>query len=65
MSAIYSLHKHHRQFLLFQNLKFDLKMLSLSEYLMLLSKSFHIFGPKKNIASEPIINRFNVFCFKC
>ena len=52
MSAIYSLHKRHGQFSGFQDLLLDSKMLRFSESL-LLGKSSHIFGPKKNIASEP------------
>ena len=53
MSAIYNLDKQHEQLLDFQDLIFDLKMLKFSETLMLLSKSSHIFGPRKGIASEP------------
>ena len=53
MSAIYNLHKRHGQFSGFQDLKFDLKMLRFSESLMLLGKSSHIFGPIKDIFSEP------------
>ena len=51
MSAIYNLHKQHEQLLDFQDLIFDLKMLKFSESLMLLSKSSHIFGPRKGIVS--------------
>ena len=53
MSAMYSLHKRHGQFSGFQDLLLDLKMLRFSESLMLFGKSSHIFGPKKNVASEP------------
>ena len=53
MSAIYNLHKRHGQFSGFQDLIFDLKMLRFSESLMLLGKSFHIFGSIKDIVSEP------------
>ena len=53
MSAIYDLHKRHGQFSGFQDLIFDLKMLRLSESLMLLGKCFHIFGPRKDIVSGP------------
>ena len=53
MSAIYNLYKRHGQFSGFQDLKFDLKMLRFSESLMLLGKSSHIFGPIKDIVSEP------------
>ena len=48
MSAIYNLHKRHGQFSGFQDLIFNLKMLRLSESLMLLGKSSHIFGPRKH-----------------
>ena len=41
---MYNLHKRHGQFSGFQDLVFDLKMLRFSESLMLLAKSFHIFG---------------------
>ena len=53
MSAIYNLQKRHGQFSGFQDLIFDLKMLRFSESLMLLGKRFHIFGPRKDIVSEP------------
>ena len=53
MSAIYNLHKRHGQISGFQDLIFDLKMLRFSESLMLLGKTFHIFGPIKDIFSEP------------
>ena len=53
MSAIYDLHKRHGQFSGFQDLIFDLKMLRLSESLMLLGKSSHIFRPIKDIVSKP------------
>ena len=53
MSAIYNLHKRHGQFSGFQDLIFDLKMLRFSEYLILLGKSSHILGPRKDIVSEP------------
>ena len=53
MSAIYNLHKRHGQFSGFQDLIFDFKMLRFSEFLMLLGKSFYIFGPRKDILSEP------------
>ena len=53
MSAIYNLHKRHGHFSGFQDLIFDLKMLRFSESLMLLGKTFHIFGPIKDIFSEP------------
>ena len=53
MSAIYNLYKRHGQFSCFQDLIFDLKILRFSESLMLLGKSAHIFGPIKDIASEP------------
>ena len=53
MSAIYNLHKRHGQFFGFQDLIFDLKMLKFSESLMLLGESSHIFGPRKDIVSEP------------
>ena len=53
MFAIYNLHKLNGQFSGFQDLIFDLKMLRFSESLMLLGKSSHIFGPKKDIVSEP------------
>ena len=47
MSAIYNLHKQHEQFL------DDLKMLRFSGFLILLGKSSHIFGPRKDTVSEP------------
>ena len=53
MSAIYNLHKQHEQFLGFQDLIFDLKMLRFSGFLILLGKSSHIFGPRKDTVSEP------------
>ena len=53
MSAIHNLHKPHGQFLGFQDLMFDLKMLRFSKSLMLLDRRFHIFGPIKDIVSEP------------
>ena len=53
MSAIYNTHKRHGQFSGFQDLIFDLKMLRFSKSLMLLGKSYHIFGPRKDIVSEP------------
>ena len=53
MSGIYNLHKRHGQFSGIQDLIFDLKMLRFSESLMLLGKSSHIFGPRKDIISEP------------
>ena len=53
MSAIYNLHKWHGQFSGFQDLIFDLKMLRFPQSLMLLSKSSHILGPRKDILSEP------------
>ena len=53
MSAIYNLHKRHGQFSGFQDLTFDLKMLRFSESLLLLGKSSHIFGSRKDIVSEP------------
>ena len=53
MPAIYNLHKRHGQFSGFQDLIFDLKMLRFSESLMLLGKRFHVFGPRKDIVSEP------------
>ena len=52
MPAIYNLHKRHGQSSGFQDLIFDLKMLRFSESLMLLGKSSHIFGPRKDIVSE-------------
>ena len=52
MSPIYNLHKGHGQFSGFQDLIFDLKMLRFSESLMLLGKSSHIFGPRKDIVSD-------------
>ena len=52
MSAIYNLHKRHGQFSGFQDLIFDLKMLRFSECLILLGRSSHIFGPRKDIVSE-------------
>ena len=51
-SAIYNLHKRHGQFSGCQDLIFDLTMLRFSESLMLLCKSSHIFGPRKDIVSE-------------
>ena len=36
-----------------QDLIFDLKILRFSESLILLGKSSHIFGPRKDIISEP------------
>ena len=53
MSGIYNLQKRHGQFSGFQDLIFDLMMLRSSESLMLLGKSSHIFGPIKDIVSEP------------
>ena len=53
MSAIYNLHKQHGQFSGFQDLIFDLKMLRFPESLMLIGKRSHIFGPRKDIVSEP------------
>ena len=53
MSAIYNLPKRYGQFLGFQDLIFDLKMLRFSESLMLIGKRFHIFGLIKDIVSEP------------
>ena len=53
MSAINNLHKRHGQFSGFQYLIFDLKILRLSESFMLLDKRSHIFGPRKDIVSEP------------
>ena len=53
MFAIFDLCKGHGQFSGFQDLIFDLKMLRFSESLMLLGKSSHIFGPIKDIVSEP------------
>ena len=53
MSAIYKLHKWHRQFPGFQDSIFDLKMLRFFESSILLGKSSHIFGPIKDIVSEP------------
>ena len=53
MSAIHNLHKRHGQFSGFQDSIFDLKMLRFSEFLMLTSESSHIFGPRKDIVSEP------------
>ena len=58
MSAIYNLHKRHAQFSGLQDLIFGLKMFRFSESLMLLclmllGKSSHIFGPIKDIVSEP------------
>ena len=53
MSAIYNLHKRHRQFSGFQDLIFDSKMLRFSESLMLLGKNSDIFGPTKDIIFEP------------
>ena len=52
MAAVYNLHKRHGQFSLFQDLIFDLKMLRFCETL-LLGKRSHIFGPRKQIVSEP------------
>ena len=46
MSVIYNLHKLNGQFSGFQDLIFDLEMLSFSESLMLLGKSSHILGPR-------------------
>ena len=43
----------HEQFSGSQDLTFDLKMLRFSESLMLLGKSSHMFGPRKDIVSEP------------
>ena len=53
MSAIYNLHKRHGQFSGFQNLIFDLKMLTFSESLTLLGRSSHVFVPIKDIDSKP------------
>ena len=53
MSAIYKLHKWHGQFPGLQDSIFDLKMLRFFESSMLLGKSSHIFGPIKDIVSEP------------
>ena len=53
MPTIYNLHKRYGQCSGFQDLIFDLKMLRFSESLMLLGKSSHIFGPIKDIVSEP------------
>ena len=53
MYAIYNLHKRHGQFSGFQDLIFDLKLLRFSESLILLGKGSHIFGPRKDIVSEP------------
>ena len=53
MSAIYNLHKRHGQSSGFQDSIFVLNMLRFSEYLMLLGKSSLIFGPIKDIVSEP------------
>ena len=53
MFAIHNLHKRHGQFSGFQDLIFDLKMLRFSEFSMLLGKGFYIFGPRKDIVSEP------------
>ena len=53
MPAILNLHKRHGQFSGLQDLIFDLKMLRCFESLMLLGKSFHIFGTRKDIVSEP------------
>ena len=53
MSVIYNLHKGRGQFLGFQDLIFDLKVLRFSESLILLGKSSLIFGTIKDIVSEP------------
>ena len=53
MSAIYNLHKRHGQFSGFQDLIFDLKLFRFSESLILLGKGSRIFGPRKDIVSEP------------
>ena len=53
MSAIYNLHRRDGQFSGFQDLIFDLKMLRFSESFMLLGKSSHVFGPRKDVDSEP------------
>ena len=53
MFAICNSHKRHGQFSGFQNVIFGLKMLIFSESLMLHGKSSHIFGPTKDIVSEP------------
>ena len=52
MSAIYNLHKWHGHLSGFHDLIFDLKMLRFSEFLLLLGKSSHVFGPKNDIVSE-------------
>ena len=52
MSAMYNLHKWHGQFSGFQDSIFDLKMLRVSESLILLGKLSHIFRPRKDIVSE-------------
>ena len=53
MPAIYNLHKRRGQFSGFKDLIFDFKILRFSESLMLLGRSFHIFGPIKDIVSQP------------
>ena len=53
MFAISNLYKGHGQFLGFQGLIFDFKMLRFSKSLILLGTSFHIVGPVKDIVSAP------------
>ena len=53
MSAICNLHKRHVQFSGFQHLSMDLKILRISESLMLPGKSSHIFRPRKDNVSVP------------
>ena len=53
MFAIYNLYKAHVRFSGFQDLIFDLKMLTFSESLMLLGTGSHIFEPIKDTVSSP------------
>ena len=52
-SVIYNLHQRHGQFSGFQNLIFHWAMLTFSKSVSLLGKGLHIFGPSKDIISEP------------